>query len=212
MRCLAPALLAVLLLPAGSAAFELPDGNWEQLEVDGIVVYTDAGERRSTTIARQVGALRRTLGAFAMIDVESGRQIRLFVFRNRERFMPYLPRYGDQVRQLAGYTSYSDEAVQMAVQAHYRRPPNATGYDGYINAFEVLSHEYVHAYLAERAPQTPVWLNEGLAEFFSTYRLDDDQVVIGEPCYRHIQFLEDQSRNLSVGRLLMLDPKIIILD
>lgn len=198
-------LLTLLLLPTAAGAFELPDGDWELLVVDGIEVYTDAGAGRATEIARQLSALRRTLNAFAMIEVESGRQVRLFVFKNRERFVRYLPRRNGKVARLAGYTSYSEEAVQMAVQGYYWRPPSATGYDGYQTAFDVLSHEYVHAYLGEHAPQTPVWLNEGLAEFFSTYRLDDGWVYIGEPVYYHVHFFERETRSLSLARLLMLD-------
>ena len=196
---------ATFLFTSDAAAFDAPDGKWERLDVDGIVVFTDAGARRATEIARHLGALRRTLGAFDMVDVESGREVRLYVFKNRERFVPYLPRYEGRVAQVAGYTSYSDTAIQMAVQAHYRRPPDSTEYDGYLDAFDVLSHEYVHAYLGEHAPRTPTWLGEGLAEFFSTYRIDGDRVVIGGPCYRHVKFLGDQQRNLSLSRLLMLE-------
>ena len=201
-------LLLILAVPA--SAIEPPDGDWKQLEVDGIQVFTDASEGRATKIARQIGALRRSLNVVAMVETEWGRQIRLFVFKNHESLAPYAPKYQGKPRLVAGYTTQNDEAVLMAVQAHYRRPPNATGYDGWLTPFEVISHEYVHAFLAERAPQTPLWLNEGLAEFFSTYRLDDGMVYIGEPAYRHVRFLDEQKRGLSLARILMLkqdDPE-----
>jgi hypothetical protein len=42
-------------------------------------------------------------------------------------------------------------------------------------------HELSHCFLHERFPNPPVWLDEGLAEYYSSARRDGDRVVLGGP-------------------------------
>ena len=38
----------------------------------------------------------------------------------------------------------------------------------------------------------PLWLNEGLAELYSTFESEDGKVAIGKPIERHVYWLRDQ--------------------
>ena len=44
---------------------------------------------------------------------------------------------------------------------------------------EILQHELTHFFVHAYYPQAPIWLNEGLAEYFSTLELDDGAAVLG---------------------------------
>jgi tetratricopeptide (TPR) repeat protein len=42
-------------------------------------------------------------------------------------------------------------------------------------------HEMVHDLMHRAFGDTPLWLNEGLAQYFSTIRIEGDQIVLGDP-------------------------------
>jgi hypothetical protein len=41
-------------------------------------------------------------------------------------------------------------------------------------------HELTHLFLRRRLPRIPLWLNEGLAQYYSTLRIEGDRVVLGD--------------------------------
>ena len=53
----------------------------------------------------------------------------------------------------------------------------------------VAVHEYVHLLVETNVPAAPLWLNEGLAEFFAAGRLDESPAVFGLPHRGHLQVL-----------------------
>src|SRR5262249_17253315 len=48
-------------------------------------------------------------------------------------------------------------------------------------ASENATHEYTHLKTSHSGLRYPVWLNEGLAEFFSTFAVLNNSVTIGDP-------------------------------
>ena len=50
----------------------------------------------------------------------------------------------------------------------------------------VAVHEYVHLLVETNVPAAPLWLNEGLAEFFAAGRLDESPAVFGLPHTGHL--------------------------
>ena len=52
-----------------------------------------------------------------------------------------------------------------------------------------LSHEFVHASLEHTTARRPVWLEEGVAEFYSTVALEKDRWVVGRPVANHVRVL-----------------------
>jgi tetratricopeptide (TPR) repeat protein len=50
---------------------------------------------------------------------------------------------------------------------------------------EIFQHELTHRFVAHYMPNVPLWFNEGMAEFLSTARLDDQSVIMGEPPMEH---------------------------
>lgn len=183
---------AAAVHPAGALEIE---GDWTRIQVGGIEVFADGNEGLAVDLARKITLLERTLGSFAMVEPGWSRPLRLYLFEDSERFAPYNLRG----REAAGYTGSTDFAVMIALTGQV---PVRRGAPNYNVPGEVLSHEYVHAFLAERAPRTPLWLNEGLAEFFRTYRFDDDRVYAGEGIAYHIWLLEKQGQYLPRARLV----------
>jgi tetratricopeptide (TPR) repeat protein len=55
----------------------------------------------------------------------------------------------------------------------------------------VIYHEYVHFWLETNVPTVPLWLNEGLAEFYSTFESHDNVAEIGRHVESHLIWLQD---------------------
>jgi tetratricopeptide (TPR) repeat protein len=74
---------------------------------------------------------------------------------------------------------------------------------GYIaNPYHVVFHEYVHA-LLQNDDKLPLWLSEGIAEFYASSIIESERVVLGKPNVDNIHYLRD-SRLLPLDRLLQV--------
>ncbi len=69
--------------------------------------------------------------------------------------------------------------------------------------FRVAAHEYTHAVMRAVGVRLPPWLNEGLAELFSTIRIDDGTSTFGGGFQAHTQLLKRRAW-LPLSELLML--------
>jgi hypothetical protein len=57
------------------------------------------------------------------------------------------------------------------------------------NILDVLSHEYIHAVLAEALPNLPTWLEEGICELYSTVDRVPGGIRIGRPPHSRLDLL-----------------------
>src|SRR5438105_5920674 len=62
--------------------------------------------------------------------------------------------------------------------------------DGTQNPFSVIYHEYVHQLVDNTSGNVPVWFNEGLAEYYSAFNIEEDRKVhLGELIPYHLETL-----------------------
>ena len=106
--------------------------------------------------------------------------------------------------------------------APFRARPNSSGYFqsgpdvNYIalttdtrgeDPFSTIFHEYTHLLVNNTFSNAPLWFNEGLAEYYSTFSITDDQkVVLGSPIGNHV-FLLRQNKMLPLRTLFEVDHK-----
>ena len=73
--------------------------------------------------------------------------------------------------------------------------------------FNVIFHEYTHLLVENTFESAPVWFNEGLAEYYSTFSITDDQKIrLGTPIGNHV-FLLRESKMLPLRTLFEVDYK-----
>lgn len=70
----------------------------------------------------------------------------------------------------------------------------------------VVLHEYTHAALNHASGPLPQWLEEGLAEFYSTLAIRTNRLTVGQPIPAHVMILDSQDW-LSADVLLQVDQK-----
>jgi tetratricopeptide (TPR) repeat protein len=56
----------------------------------------------------------------------------------------------------------------------------------------VAQHEFVHYLVRHNFPSAPLWFNEGLAEYYSTFTSDGERMRVGSPVERHVRWLKKQ--------------------
>lgn len=123
------------------------------------------------------------------LSPESLPPVRVIGFRSAREYQPY--------------------RLQPASDAHY----SATASLDYIvlyglgsSEFTVAAHEYAHSVLHAAGLKLPPWLSEGLAEFFSTVRINERGSTLGGDLPARSQALERQP-SIPLADLLALPPQ-----
>jgi tetratricopeptide (TPR) repeat protein len=117
----------------------------------------------------------------------------VIVFKSADAYKPYNP------GAHAGYFQPGEDVNYITLAARDDSDANSP--------FAVIFHEYVHLLVKNNlSPNTPAWLNEGLAEFYSTLELTKDgkQAAIGKPIAYHVLYLREQ-KMLPLRTLLSVD-------
>ena len=201
MTRLLPALTAiVLLVSAGSswsaAAFSLPPekDRWIRAETAHFTLISNAAKERTTDIGLRLEAIREVLGRLLpKLQVDSPQPLWVFVFKDNSSFAPYKRRSGIAPDRMSGSFAKHRDANFLALNAG--RP---------LDQWRVVQHEYFHYILSSNFMEIPLWFNEGTAECFSTFEIDEGRVEIGEPPDNYIHRLRKNSW-IPFGELFRID-------
>lgn len=79
-------------------------------------------------------------------------------------------------------------------------------YDAGEGAIRAARHEWVHLAQHHTTPALPLWLEEGLAEYWSTLEGGGGQARLGKPVTDHVRLL-NQARWLTAAELLAVDKQ-----
>jgi Protein of unknown function (DUF1570) len=188
LRILLIALLTLAIAAPASAA-------WRRVDTPHFIIVGDVSARELRATATKFEgfheALRRVLpSATTSAPVPTV----VIVFPTDAAFTPFKPQYQGKPRPVAGYAAPGLEANYIALTD-----------DGDFND-RVIFHEYTHMVIANAVARLPLWLNEGLAEFYSTFALMDGgkRAQIGRPVVEHLALL-DGSLRVPLADLLRVD-------
>lgn len=154
-------LLSALLLSAALPALAQP--RWSRLESGRWELYTDAGEKTGSAVLRQLLEMQNIFATVAVPLPESAPPIRILLLKNAKDFTPF--RHGEN----------NTGIYQSGVDRDHIVLLDAKG-DETIRA---ARHEFVHLVMNHTSAALPLWLEEGLAEYFSTLQRKGDKVVVG---------------------------------
>ncbi len=193
--CLAALVFAGALGAAGRAD-DLPHdrNDWIEARTANFLIWSDAGERHTREYAADLEQLR---AALAQLDPGLGAAAPvptyLYVFKNRFALAPYLPLFQGKREELAGYFEPRPTANYMVMDGDARGP-----------GAQIVYHEYLHFLLHSRYAHLPLWLDEGLAEYFSSFHIAEGEARLGLPIEEHIRWLR-QNTLLPLPQLVAID-------
>jgi len=176
-RVLAAALVA-LVLPVECWA------DWTRLETPHFTFIGDASEGRIRQTAQKLEQFRDViLRVLSNATGTSPKPTVVFVFRRDRSFTPFKPTFQGRVTDVAGYFIQTDEATYIAV--------NAEADD---SGLSTIFHEYSHFLADNTLGDLPVWVSEGLAQFFETVEARDGGrvAIVGNPILDHVEMLLEE--------------------
>jgi hypothetical protein len=183
MRCRI-AFFALSLLATSSLAIEPPreKERWTTLTIDELTIFSNANDVTTRNVASGLVRLRDALSMVTRLKVRSPLPTTVYIFSDQRGFVPYCNAAIGRSDRLSGlFLSHSDGN-------HVLIDGSARGVD------RVVYHELTHYFLRNTVPgEVPLWFNEGLAEFYSTFKQHNDTVEVGLPVEEHIQWLRTQS-------------------
>ena len=182
---LALASLFVCLLSSATSA----ETRWTMVRTPTLTVIGDQPPAALRDVAIQLEQFRSVVaGQIAGADRPPSLPTNVFVFGTRNALRPYLPFSSGRPASLAGFFQRDGDVNTIALSLERADESSAVTY-----------HEYTHLLVGNAVRNMPVWLNEGLAEYYSTYRLVDGgrEAQIGRPPEGRLALLRQDSLPLT---------------
>ena len=161
-------LTAVLAFASVASAAEQ---KWVKATSANFEVYTTAGEKKAREAIVYFEQVRSFFQkAFHAASPGKGR-VRIVAFQSAKEYKPY--QLFDRIAYAGGDQDRDEIVMQSVSEENY----------------PVAVHEYVHI-LLKPVKNMPLWLNEGLAELYSSLRPNGKKVAVGDPLPGRLYLLE----------------------
>jgi TonB family protein len=156
--------------------------SWIQVSSDTYIVKSSAGEERAKRVLKELEGFHQLIGT-------------TLVFRNTE--LPELPievlLVGDEATLKELEPEYSGRKIPVA--GYFQAGPDRdfivlSGRVFPETLTSVVYHELTHYFLMRGLASRPTWLNEGLAEYFSTAEIREDEILLGAISVDRLQLLK----------------------
>lgn len=179
---------------APAAALPSKKDAWIRVNTAHFTIYSNGSEGKAKDIGLEFERLRAVLARLKPdLKVNSPMPTTIFVFRNESTFEPYEPLYQGKPMRVAGFYQPSHDGNFMTVLAGWNVDARARVY-----------HEFLHEFLDTNLPPQPLWFEEGMADFYSTFRATDDEAEIGRPVEDHVRWLREKTL-LPLDQLFAVD-------
>jgi len=190
------ALLLALFAAALASAHDKPE-NWLEVRSQHFTVVTEANEKTGRRIADQFERMRSVFHvAFPHLSIDNGSPIIVLAVKNEKDFRELEP----QVYLAKGQLKLGGLFLRAPDKNYVLMRVDAEG----DHPYAVIYHEYTHFLLSKAAEWLPLWMNEGLAEFYENTDIRDKDVALGEASRENLQLLRT-SRPLPLATLFTVD-------
>lgn len=154
---------------------------WVEIKSPHFSVVTDAGERRGREVADRFEQMRASFGIlFKRLTVNIPVPLQIVAFRNQKEFRQFAPLWKGKPVELSGLFQGGEDRNFIAM-------------DVSSDDWGVAFHEYGHLLINGNVPPTPLWFDEGLADYLSSLKVDKKQVQFGLPVPNRVAVLGSMS-------------------
>jgi len=163
------------------------------------MVATNSNEKQARRIADQFERMRSLFHVlFPKLQLDAGIPILILAVSGEKEFRSLEPESALAKGQLkiGGLFLRAPDKnyILMRLDVEYEHP------------YAVIYHEYTHLVIGESSEAFPLWLNEGLAEFYQNTDIYDKDVSLGQPSYDDLQWLKTHPL-LPLPTLFTVDAK-----
>ncbi len=190
------ALLFLLAVALPASARDSTD-HWIELRSQHFVVLTNTNEKQARRVASQFEQMRAVFHVLMPTGSDSpGSPIVVLALKDKKAFQTLEPEsyLAKGQLDLAGYFIPAPDKnyIILRLDAPGDRP------------FATVYHEYTHYMLRGASEWIPLWLNEGLAEFYQNTDIQEKDVLLGQASSDDVLYLR-QNHLLPLATLLTVD-------
>jgi tetratricopeptide (TPR) repeat protein len=183
-------LLIGLGIALGAASVVDAKDNWIVVRSPNFNLVGNASEKDVRLVATRLEQFRDVFTRlFPAAKFNSPVPTTVLVFKSMSSYKPFM------IPGTAGYFQKGEDVNYITLTTEL----------GSQNPFGTIYHEYVHLLIDNTAGNVPVWFNEGLAEYYSTFEIENDRKVhLGDLIPYHLQTLREE-KMVPLRRLFEVD-------
>ncbi len=156
-------------------------------------VFSQVSDGKTREVVEDVARFRAVLARLGVGTGASPVPLRLYLFESNRAYDPFKPPAMEKA-STGGHFQVSPFGHLMALNVYPNRG----------SSLPLVYHEYVHEYLHTYYAGLPLWMDEGLAEFYGTFRIEDGEARLGLPQADEIRWLRAHSF-IPLSRLFAID-------
>lgn len=171
---LALSLILTTLIPVAAK------DTWTSVRTRNFFLIGNASEKDIRQVGLKLEQFREVFThLFKAMNFSATVPTTVVVFKSDSSYRPFKPN-----ANTAGYFQPGSDVNYITLTTEVR---------GEQNPFNVIFHEYTHLLVDNTIGNAPPWFNEGLAEYYSTFKISDDRkIVLGNPIASHVFLLRDK--------------------
>src|SRR5919205_177203 len=155
-RLIFPVAATLCLLLALSQQPVIAKDSWVSVRTKNFYLIGNGGEKDIRNVGLKLEQFREVFTRlFPNMRFNTPVPTTVVVFKSDSSYAPFKP--GPNV---AGYFQSGQDVNYITLTTEVR---------GQQDPFTVIFHEYTHLLINNTFPRAPVWFNEGLAEYYSTF-------------------------------------------
>jgi TonB family protein len=142
--------------------------SWVQVSSDTYIVKSSAGLDAAKHVLKELESFHHLLGTLAFRRTELPElPIEVLLIGDDATLTELEPEYNGRKVSVAGFYQRGDDRDFIVLSNHAD------------SLTKVVYHELSHYFVARGLASKPIWLNEGLSEYFATADIRDDEVSLG---------------------------------
>jgi tetratricopeptide (TPR) repeat protein len=176
-------LAAVFLLLTSVAGVAAPaPQRWIELRSQHFLVLTDSNEKEGRRIATQFERMRAVFHVLLPDSTADSGRITVLALKDAKTFQSLEPAayLAKGQMDLAGVFLRTLDSNYILIRLDHDHEPE--------HPYAIVYHEYTHL-MNSRFAWLPLWINEGLAEFYQSTDIGDKDVRLGEPSTEDLLYL-----------------------
>jgi hypothetical protein len=155
-----------LASPAARAASDTPI--WLEIHSSHFTVITDAPEKKGREVALRFEQMRSVFANLLSKDrLNQSVPLTILAFKDDKTYYRLAPLRQGQPIEVPGFFLPGDDQDFIGLNLVEDQP------------WRAVAHDFAHMLLNYNYPPAQAWFDEGLAEYFSSIRMDDKQIEIG---------------------------------
>jgi TonB family protein len=191
----------LIVMAAAGVASGGSKAAWIELRSPHFIVVTNAGEGKARQTVHQFEMIRAVFRLYFGLTQESVEQpVMLLAAKDENSMKALLPEFWVQKGSAHPEGIYLGGSDSDYIVIRVDVSLNQEAYE----PFEPVYHEYVHYLTRHMISHLPLWMVEGLAEFYGNTQIKSKDVYVGAPSTTNVLTLRQQ-KPLPVSRLFEID-------